>query len=181
MRTHAEWNVITHIARARRPPTRAATRAAISPAALFVKVIARISPGAPSRSASREAIRWVTPRVFPEPAPATISRGPPAWVTAARCCGLSPSSRECVAVVVVVTVSSVGGTTVKGAFPGSLRHAKYHRNQQFSIIECPDLATIMTSYELLWLALTRNQQGDSSWDRAADPYDSGSTSWSPFR
>ncbi len=53
MRTQAEWNVITHIARARRPPTRAATRAAISPAALLVNVIARISPGATSRSASR--------------------------------------------------------------------------------------------------------------------------------
>ena len=52
MRTHIEWNVLTHIARAR-APTRAATRSFISPAALLVKVIARIWPGATPRSASR--------------------------------------------------------------------------------------------------------------------------------
>jgi len=52
MRTHAEWNVMTHIARARRP-TSAATRDAISAAALFVKVMARISLGSTSRAASR--------------------------------------------------------------------------------------------------------------------------------
>jgi hypothetical protein len=52
MRTHAEWKVITHMARAREPVSEAA-RAAISPAALLVKVIARISPGLTSRSASR--------------------------------------------------------------------------------------------------------------------------------
>ena len=52
MRTQAEWNVMTHIALAR-GPTSAATRDAISPAALFVNVMARISPGAASRSASR--------------------------------------------------------------------------------------------------------------------------------
>ena len=44
MRTHIEWNVLTHIDRAR-GPTSAATRSFISPAALLVKVIARISPG----------------------------------------------------------------------------------------------------------------------------------------
>ncbi len=52
MRTQAEWNVITHIARAL-GPTSWATRAAISPAALLVKVMAMISPGSTSRSASR--------------------------------------------------------------------------------------------------------------------------------
>ena len=52
MRTQAEWKVMTHIDRAR-GPTRAATRAAISPAALLVKVMARISCGATSRAASR--------------------------------------------------------------------------------------------------------------------------------
>ena len=52
MRTQAEWNVITHMDRAR-GPTRAATRAAISPAALLVKVMARISCGATSRAASK--------------------------------------------------------------------------------------------------------------------------------
>ena len=45
MRAQAEWKVITHIARAR-APTSASTRSRISCAALLVKVIARISPGA---------------------------------------------------------------------------------------------------------------------------------------
>ena len=52
IRTQAEWNVITHMARDRGPVS-AATRDAISPAALFVNVIARISGGATCRSASR--------------------------------------------------------------------------------------------------------------------------------
>ena len=42
-------------------------------------------------------------------------------------------------------------------------------------MKCTDLATIMTSYALSWLALTRNLQGDSPWDRAADPSGSGYT------
>src|SRR6185437_708294 len=105
--------------------------------------------------------------------------GPPAWVTAARCCGLRPSRRECVAVV--VTTSSLGVATVKRVFGGLLCYAKYHCNPQFSIMKYTDLATIMTPYALLWLALTRNRQGVSSWGRAADLSGSGSTSWSPFR
>ena len=52
MRTQAEWKVDTHIALAR-PPTSAATRSFISPAALLVKVIARIAPGCTLRSPSR--------------------------------------------------------------------------------------------------------------------------------
>ncbi len=44
MRTHIEWKVDTHIERARGPMS-AATRFFISPAALLVKVIARISLG----------------------------------------------------------------------------------------------------------------------------------------
>ena len=38
-------------------------------------------------------MRWVSTRVLPEPAPATISSGPPSCMTAARCWGLRPSSR----------------------------------------------------------------------------------------
>ena len=38
-------------------------------------------------------MRWVSTRVLPEPAPATMSSGDPSCRTAARCCGLSPSSR----------------------------------------------------------------------------------------
>ena len=52
IRTHIEWNVDTHIQPDRRP-TRSATRSFISRAALFVKVIARISPGSADPVASR--------------------------------------------------------------------------------------------------------------------------------
>ena len=59
---------MTHIARARRP-TSSSTRSRISCAALLVKVIARISPGAACPVPTRCAIRWVSTRVLPEPAP----------------------------------------------------------------------------------------------------------------
>ena len=38
-------------------------------------------------------MRLVSTRVLPDPAPATMSSGPPSCRTASRCCGLSPSSR----------------------------------------------------------------------------------------
>ena len=44
MRAQAEWKVITHIRR-ETPPTSSSTRSRISPAALLVKVMARISLG----------------------------------------------------------------------------------------------------------------------------------------
>ncbi len=91
MRTHIEWNVDTHIASARRP-TSASTLAFISAAALLVNVIDMISPGCTCRSASSQAMRWVSTRVLPDPAPATISSGDPACVTACRWRGLSPSN-----------------------------------------------------------------------------------------
>ena len=56
MRAQAEWKVITHIARARRP-TSVSTRSRISCAALLVNVIARISPGAACPVPTRCAIR----------------------------------------------------------------------------------------------------------------------------
>ena len=40
----------------------------------------------------RWAIRWVSTRVLPEPAPATISSGPSVCSTASRCGGFRPSS-----------------------------------------------------------------------------------------
>src|SRR5690625_6801415 len=58
-------------------PTSSWTRSRISVAALLVKVIARISPGMASPARSRCAIRRVSTRVLPEPAPATISSGLP--------------------------------------------------------------------------------------------------------
>ncbi len=92
MRTHALWKVDTHMALAR-GPTRPSTRSFISPAALLVKVIARIWPGWTFRAASRWPMRWVSTRVLPEPAPATMSSGEPACTTAAACCSFSPSRR----------------------------------------------------------------------------------------
>ena len=93
MRTHAEWNVDTHMIRARRP-TRSSTRSFISAAALLVKVIASTDPGCALRSEISQAIRRVSTRVLPEPAPATTSSGAPSWTTAARWGSLSPS-RSC--------------------------------------------------------------------------------------
>ncbi len=63
-------------------PTSTQRRRRISSAALLVKVIAKISKGDTPRSAINQAMRWVSTRVLPEPAPATISRGPSPWVTA---------------------------------------------------------------------------------------------------
>src|SRR5690625_6405985 len=54
-------------------PTSSWARSRISVAALLVKVIARISPGMASPARSRCAIRRVSTRVLPEPAPATRS------------------------------------------------------------------------------------------------------------
>jgi hypothetical protein len=73
---------------AEQPPT----RSAISPAALFVKVIARTSKGLTPWSRTRCARRWVSTRVLPEPAPATTRTGPSTAVTAARWASFSPTS-----------------------------------------------------------------------------------------
>ena len=75
MRTQAEWNVDTHIFSAT-GPTRAPTRCFISSAALLVKVMARISNGLTPWARMRWAMRWVSTRVLPDPAPATTSSGP---------------------------------------------------------------------------------------------------------
>ena len=75
MRAHIEWKVLTHIVRAT-PPTRSSMRSRISPAALLVKVMARISSGRAWPAAMRWATRWVSTRVLPEPAPARMSSGP---------------------------------------------------------------------------------------------------------
>ena len=91
MRTQAEWKVLTHMIRARLP-TSASTRSFISAAALLVKVIARIEPGWALRTVISHAIRRVSTRVLPDPAPATTSSGAPWCTTAARCGSLSPSS-----------------------------------------------------------------------------------------
>ena len=81
MRTQAEWKVLTHIFFAT-GPTRRATRSRISSAALLVNVMARMRIGSTPCSPIRWAMRCVSTRVLPEPAPATTSSGPDAWTTA---------------------------------------------------------------------------------------------------
>ena len=59
-------------------------RCFISPAALLVKVIARMEFGG-TPLASRYATLRVMTRVLPLPAAAMIKSGPSTWVTACRC------------------------------------------------------------------------------------------------
>jgi len=74
------------IARATGPSARA-TRSLISPAALFVNVIARISFGFTPHAVRRCATLCVKTRVLPEPAPAITRSGPSVVRTASRWAG----------------------------------------------------------------------------------------------
>ena len=68
------------------------SRARISPAALSVKVTARISSGRNVSVPTWWAIRRVIVVVLPEPAPARMHTGPRTASTARRCSGLRPAS-----------------------------------------------------------------------------------------
>src|SRR3954462_10165231 len=83
---------MTHIARTR-GPTSTSTRSRISCAALFVKVIARISPGRALPVRIRWAMRCVSTRVLPDPAPASTNNGPVSCSTAWRWGSFRPSRR----------------------------------------------------------------------------------------
>ena len=86
----AEWKV-----RASTPSTpSASSRRRISPAALSVKVTARISSERNAPEATCCAIRRVIVVVLPEPAPARMQTGPRTASAARRCSGFSPSSTE---------------------------------------------------------------------------------------
>src|SRR4029077_26372 len=93
MRTPMAWKVPIQIAPAARL-RRFSTRLRISRAALLVNVTARISPGSARPCWISQAIRCVSTRVLPLPAPAKISSGPSSAVTAARCGGFSPAKRS---------------------------------------------------------------------------------------
>src|SRR6185312_13254970 len=93
MRPQAEWNVRIQSPRPA-PPSMSSRRSRISPAALFVKVIARISCGLMPCALIRCATRCVRTRVLPEPAPATTSIGPSVVSTASRWAGFR-SARYC--------------------------------------------------------------------------------------
>src|SRR6056297_994331 len=90
IRTQAEWNVDTHIVLTT-GPTSAPTRSRISAAALLVNVMARIFDGC-TPSWMSCAMRWVSTRVLPEPAPAITRSGPDGCTTASSWSGLSPSA-----------------------------------------------------------------------------------------
>src|ERR1700737_3886459 len=89
IRAPAAWNVATQ-SRSASGPTSFSTRSRSSPAALFVKVTARISGARARRSRRRCAMRWVRTRVFPEPAPARMSSGPSPWRTPPGWGGVGP-------------------------------------------------------------------------------------------
>ncbi len=83
IRVQKLWKVLTHSCPAG-TLTSFCTRSAISPAALLVKVMARMLPGRTPSSSMSQAMRRVITVVLPEPAPARISSGPSTWVTASR-------------------------------------------------------------------------------------------------
>ena len=77
-------------------PTSSTTRRRISSAALFVKVIARMRAGG-TPEATRRAMRRVSTLVFPEPAPAMTTSGPPSYRTASRWGGFRSATRSSMA------------------------------------------------------------------------------------
>src|SRR3954452_19389059 len=93
MRPQQAWKVRIHSPRPLSPSSRC-NRSLISPAALFVKVMARISFAFAPTALIRWATRYVRTRVFPEPAPAITSSGPSVARTASRWGGLR-SARYC--------------------------------------------------------------------------------------
>ena len=88
--TPIEWKVPSHGMPSIASPTSTPTRCFISRAALLVKVTARICEGKARPVARMWAMRVVSTRVLPVPAPARTSTGPSVVSTASRCSGLRP-------------------------------------------------------------------------------------------
>ena len=74
------------------PSNHAAARASMSLAARRVKVSSRIRLAGTPWLPRSHAARATSVLVFPVPAPASTSSGPPCCVAARRCCSFSPSS-----------------------------------------------------------------------------------------
>ena len=74
------------------PSNQAAARASMSLAARRVKVSSRIRLAGTPWLPRSHAARATSVLVFPVPAPASTSSGPPWCVAARRCCSFSPSS-----------------------------------------------------------------------------------------
>ncbi len=85
------WKVPSQGMPSTTPPISWPMRAFISRAALLVKVTARISPGRARPKLKIWAMRVVSTRVLPVPAPASTNSGPSSVSTASRCSGLSAS------------------------------------------------------------------------------------------
>ena len=83
---HRPWNVPIHMPRTAIGSI-ADSRVSISFAALFVNVTASTPPGDTWPVCSSQAMRVVSTRVLPEPAPARMSAGTAGSVTAASCSG----------------------------------------------------------------------------------------------
>ncbi len=88
-RLHRPWKVPTHMPRTGIGSI-APRRASISLAALLVKVTAITPPGETWPVVMSQAMRVVSTRVLPEPAPARIRAGSGGSVTAASCSGFRP-------------------------------------------------------------------------------------------
>ena len=93
--TQIEWNVPIHIS-FDPSPTNREILSFISFAALFVKVIARISQGSAFFSPIIYAILCVKTLVFPLPAPAITKTGPSVFTTASYCLSFNPFNISCI-------------------------------------------------------------------------------------
>src|SRR5688572_16419880 len=115
------WKVLTQT---RLPGTSCSTRCRISPAALLVKVIARMLP-ARTPCWSRYATRRVMTRVLPEPAPARTRSGPSPCCTASRWAGFSPASSA--SVTTTGALASLGSLASRDAVPADvlLQHGRH--------------------------------------------------------
>ncbi|MEY9504346.1 hypothetical protein ABIE87_003904 [Bradyrhizobium diazoefficiens] len=90
MRPPMEWKVPSHGMPSTAWPSIWPSRCFISRAALLVKVTDRISAGRARPWLRIWAMRVVSTRVLPVPAPASTRTGPSSVSTASRCSGLSP-------------------------------------------------------------------------------------------
>src|SRR5687767_4902503 len=128
MRTQLEWNVVSQTPRAPSPSS-FSTRSRISPAALFVKVTARMASGAMPQTPISHATRFVSTRVLPLPAPASTSNGPSVVRTASCCSGLRPSRSASAS-----TAEAPGGEKERGSAEASSRARRIQRSASRSSV-----------------------------------------------
>ena len=113
---------MTHMPRVEWPSS-SSTRSRISCAALLVKVMASSSPARARPVCTSQAMRWVSTRVLPEPAPARMSSGPSPWVTAARWGALRPSSRAAIRSSAAASGTTPEHTAARGGLRSGARRS----------------------------------------------------------